>query len=205
MNEEIMKNFTCTGEKDLPEATSPDEYKSSLESLSDERSMAMQHKNNLLVIGHGGHGKDTFCEILRDDHGLGFVSSSHAAAKHAVFPVLREKYGYETVDECLADRHNHRAEWKRLIKQYNTPNLTRLADQIYSECDTYCGLRDRDEFNAIVAKYNPQIIWVDASERKPPEPADSMELTEADAHIVINNNGAKSDLRPQAHALCGWM
>jgi hypothetical protein len=155
-----------------------------------------------LVIGHARHGKDTFCEILRNNHGLNFRSSSYAAAAHAVYPALSAKYGYASIDDCFEDRVNHRAEWKSLIKAFNTPNLTRLADRIYADNPVYCGLRDREEFEAIRAKYQPLIIWVDGSKRHPPEPADSMQLTEDDAEVVIDNNGSLALMHIQINALC---
>lgn len=38
----------------------------------------------LLVIGYGRHGKDTVCEILRDQHGYSFTSSSSFVDRKSV-------------------------------------------------------------------------------------------------------------------------
>ncbi|MDS1821113.1 hypothetical protein QX249_10615 [Vibrio parahaemolyticus] len=37
------------------------------------------------------------------------------------------------------------------------------------------------------------IIWVDASERLPPESSNSMKLSKEDADIIISNNGNKAE------------
>ena len=39
----------------------------------------------LLVIGHGRHGKDTVCEILRDHYGYTFESSSQFCSKLFIY------------------------------------------------------------------------------------------------------------------------
>ena len=63
---------------------------------------------NIVITGHARHGKDTVCEYLRDNHGLSFVSYSRICLKKVVFPVLRKRYGYRSLDDCYADRVNHR-------------------------------------------------------------------------------------------------
>jgi translation elongation factor EF-1alpha len=42
-------------------------------------------KFKLLVIGHGRHGKDTVCEMLRDDYGYTFESSSKFCSKFFIY------------------------------------------------------------------------------------------------------------------------
>jgi adenosyl cobinamide kinase/adenosyl cobinamide phosphate guanylyltransferase len=69
----------------------------------------------LLVLGNARHGKDTFAEILRDNFGLKFISSSQAAADIFIYDELSEKYDYKTSEECYEDRSNHRAEWYNMI------------------------------------------------------------------------------------------
>ena len=66
-------------------------------------------KLKLLVIGHGRHGKDTVCEILRDRYGYTFESSSKFCSKLFIYNDLKNKYNYLNEEECYADRHNHRA------------------------------------------------------------------------------------------------
>ena len=152
----------------------------------------------LMLLGFGRHGKDTVAEILRDQYEYTFSSSSWAAAEHAVFPVLAPKYGYTSVEECFNDRANHRQEWYELIKAYNTPDLTRLATKIYDKTNVYVGIRDRDEFYAVKNKgLFDYSVWVDASNRLPPESSDSCTIKKEDADIVLNNNGSEEDLSYQ--------
>ena len=119
----------------------------------------------VMVIGHARHGKDTVCEYLRDFHGLSFMSSSLSAVVNAIWPVLSIKYGYKDLDECFHDRFSHRAEWFELISEYTNSNLTRLADDIFTYSDIYCGVRRQEELTAIIIKYYLMIIIVSAMER----------------------------------------
>lgn len=150
----------------------------------------------LLIISHGRWGKDTFAEILRDNFGLTFISSSQAAADIFIYDVLKEKYGYTTSEECFNDRHNHRAEWYELIKDYNKYDRAKLAKGILERADCYVGMRDRGEIEECV---NQQlfdlIIWVDASARLPEENPDSFNIDKSCADIIINNNGSLAEFK----------
>lgn len=153
-------------------------------------------KPKLIVTGYARHGKDTVCEILRDHHGYSFESSSYVAAKDVVFPVLAPKYGYANLEECYADRVNHRKEWHDLILEYNTPDLTRLGAKIFEKHDIYCGLRNVHELHAMRLKgMYDVLVWVDAFDRvKTIEGKDSMSITADYADFVIKNNGTLEDL-----------
>lgn len=148
----------------------------------------------ILVIGHGGHGKDTAAAILADVEGISFVSSSEFCAQKAVFPLMADIY--PDWRACYEDRRAHRALWFHAIRAYNLrPGLT-LAGQILAQHEIYVGMRSRAEFEATRALFN-LVIWVDRSEVLPPEPDASMELTAADADLVVDNNGSLVDLRNQ--------
>lgn len=56
----------------------------------------------MMVVGHGRHGKDTVAEILRDQFGATFVSSSWFMAERVVFPrFCRTQPGrYATAQAC---------------------------------------------------------------------------------------------------------
>ena len=56
----------------------------------------------LLVIGHGRHGKDTVCEILRDHYGYTFESSSKFCSLQFIYNDLKDKYGYANEDFATA-------------------------------------------------------------------------------------------------------
>ena len=149
----------------------------------------------LLVIGHGRHGKDTVCEILRDKYGFSFESSSQFCSKLFIFDMLKDKYGYYNEEECYADRHNHRAEWYDAICDYNVPDAAKLGREIFKAHDIYCGLRNKREFFAMK---NTNVfdfaIWVDRSDCLPLESKDSMSLEHWMADFTIDNNGSIEDL-----------
>jgi hypothetical protein len=143
----------------------------------------------LLILGHGGHGKDTAAEYLRDKYGMTFLSSSWAACEHAVFPYLSEIYGYETVQECFDDRHNHRDEWKHLISEYNSPDKSMLTRMILAQADCYVGLRCQQEYDASRDLFD-WVIWLDASWRLPLERSMTVKRTR-DMIVVDNNDGVR--------------
>ena len=144
----------------------------------------------LLILGHMRHGKDTFAELLRDNYGLTFQSSSQAAADIFIYDELKEKYGYETSEECFEDRVNHRPEWHQMICDYNKDDQARLAKGILKNNDCYVGMRDTDEIKECMRQgLFDLIVWVDASERKPSEPKNSFNIDKSIADIIIENNG----------------
>ncbi len=152
-------------------------------------------KKKLLVIGHGRHGKDTVCEILRDEYGYTFESSSKFCSKLFIYDQLKDKYGYANEEQCYADRHNHRAEWYNAICDYNVPDAATLGREMFTAYDIYCGLRNKREFFAMqntgVFDY---CIWVDRSNHLPSESKDSMSLEQWMADYTIDNNGTLDDL-----------
>ena len=157
----------------------------------------------ILLIGHARHGKDSVAEILQYMLGLTFRSSSEFANESVIFPALAPKYGYTTLDECYQDRINHRKEWYELIRDYNGDDPARLGRELFEENDIYCGLRHREEFEAIKAESLYDVcVWVDASERLPPESSDSMSLTMEDANVIIHNNESLTKLQAEMIMIC---
>ena len=149
----------------------------------------------LLIIGHGRHGKDTVCEILQKNYNYTFRSSSDFCAEHLIFPLLKDLYGYKTIEDCFNDRHNHRDEWYNAIHNYCKHDHTRLGKEIFKENDIYCGLRNKAEFHAMrnIRLYD-YAIWVDRSDHLPLEDKKSMTLEIWMADYVIDNNGSLEDL-----------
>jgi hypothetical protein len=144
----------------------------------------------LLLIGHARHGKDSMAEILQENFGLKFKSSSQAAAEIFIYDVLKEKYGYNTPEECFEDRVNHRAEWHQLICEYNIDDKAKLAKGILQQTDCYVGMRDYREIKECINQnLFDLIVWVDASERLPLEDSSSFNIDKEDADIIIDNNG----------------
>lgn len=153
------------------------------------------NKPKLLVIGHGRHGKDTVCEILRDRYGYSFESSSQFCSKLFIYDDLKDKYGYNSEEQCYADRHNHRQEWYEAICDYNVPDAGRLGKEIFAAHDIYCGLRNKKEFHAMKnTNVFDYCIWVDRSDHLPPESKNSMSLEQWMADYTIDNNGSLEQL-----------
>jgi hypothetical protein len=156
----------------------------------------------LLIIGHGRHGKDTVCDILKESYGFSFESSSQFCSKLFIFDMLKDRYGYISEEECYADRHNHRAEWYHAICDYNVPDAARLGREIFAAHDIYCGLRNKKEYHAMrntgVFDY---AIWVDRSDHLPLESKSSMTLEQWMADYTIDNNGTLEELHYNTHQL----
>ena len=160
----------------------------------------------LLIIGHGRHGKDTVCEILKNHYGYSFESSSQFCSRLFIYDLLKEKYNYASEEECYLDRHNHRAEWYNAICDYNVPDAARLGREIFKTHDIYCGLRNKREFFAMK---NTGVfdfaIWVDRSDHLPPESKDSMSLEQWMADYTIDNNGSLQDLEFNVQQLMHYL
>jgi hypothetical protein len=150
----------------------------------------------LLIIGAARWGKDSMAEILQEYFNLKFKSSSEAAAEIFIYDELKDKYGYNTPFECFEDRVNHRSEWYDLICDYNSVDKARLAKGILEYADCYVGMRDSGEIKeCIKQKLFDLIIWVDASDRLPPEDASSFNITKSDADVIIENNGSFEEFK----------
>lgn len=152
--------------------------------------------NKYLILGHAQHGKDTLAEILNEEIGLRFESSSIAASRLFLFDELKDKYGYQTPERCYEDRINHRKEWFDLIVEYNKDDKARLAKEILKTSNIYVGMRDIEElkecykqnvFDMIIGVYNPRVPLED------PESFNIDIWKQSD--FVIPNSGTIQDLR----------
>jgi hypothetical protein len=144
----------------------------------------------ICVLGHARHGKDSLAEILRDEFGMTFESSSQSAADIFLYDLLKDKYGYENPTQCYEDRMNHRQEWYESICEYNKDDKARLAKGILERTGCYVGMRDREEIRECIKQgLFDLIVWVDASDRLPEEPATSFNIDRSCADIIIENNG----------------
>lgn len=152
---------------------------------------------NIMVMGHGRHGKGTFCQIAAKLFNLTSMGSSLYACNTFLFEQIRHQFGYATAEECFADRHRDdamRELWYKAIFGYNTPDRTRLGRGIFEIADIYDGVRDDQEFYALKdAGFIDLAIWIDASERMPLEPATSIKVTANDADIIITNNTTEAE------------
>jgi hypothetical protein len=160
-------------------------------------------KLKLMILGYARHGKDTVAEILREHHKLKIVSSSLAAAERVMVPYFKSiGINYASLEECYVDRVNHRSEWYDQIKAFNTPDLARLAREIYSENDVYIGIRNAEEFQAArkegLFQYS---IWVDRSKHEPAESISSNTMDSSMADYIIDNNGTLEQLKVRTLSL----
>lgn len=159
-------------------------------------------QNKFLIIGHARHGKDTLAELLNEGFGLKFKSSSQAAADIFLFDALKDKYGYETPEQCFEDRINHRPEWYDMVCGYNENDKALLAKGILTLTDCYVGMRDRDEITECVKQgLFDLIIWVDASDRLPLESPDSFNIDKSCADIIVDNNGTFQEFKDRVARL----
>lgn len=183
-------------------------------------------RKKVLILGHGRHGKDTAADILKEELGYQFISSSLFAAKRVMMPYFA-KMGvhYASVEDCYADRHavywedwaprrwlrrllgqeprkiEHRAIWYDQISAYNSPNKARLASEIMQECDIYVGMRSNEEYQAAKHLFDV-VMWVDASDRVDYlEPRNSFDIDyNPDEMVWIDNNADLDRLRRQVLA-----
>lgn len=150
----------------------------------------------LLIIGHGRHGKDTVSEIISSTYNYKFENSSRFCSKLFIYDKFKNKYNYKNEVECFNDRHNRRQEWYDAISEYNTPDAARLGKEIFKKNNIYCGLRKKNEFEAMVNdKVFDYSIWVDRTQHLPKEDITSMTLNESMADFIVDNNGSLEDLK----------
>ena len=120
-------------------------------------------------------------------------------AKIFIYEELKDKYGYNSFEDCFEDRMNRRPEWKQMISDYNSPDKSRLATEIMNTNDCYVGMRCSEEIAACKAKgLFKLIVWVDASLRLPLEDPSSFDINRNDADVVIDNNGTYEEFREKA-------
>ena len=145
-----------------------------------------------LILGHGRHGKDTAAHLLAALSGMTFKSSSEFACDLFICDALKQDYGYKSSRECYNDRHNHRSEWFNLIKNYNSKDKARLCRALLKENDMYVGMRCSEEYEASRHLFD-NIIYIDASRRKPSD--DTMKIEyDHNTMIKVNNNRSVKNL-----------
>lgn len=151
----------------------------------------------LLVLGHGGHGKDTVADYICEVFGLTSISSSLFAMERCVWPIIGHEYDDKAA--CFKDRQNRRQEWFDMIRKYNNPDPAQLVKDLLAEYDVYTGLRSVDEFLAGEHLFD-FIFWVDAAERKPLEP--SMEISFNPWQMIrIDNNHSLDSMKLNVRAV----
>jgi hypothetical protein len=160
----------------------------------------------LMIVGNARHGKDTAADVLGKAMGTTPLASSWVACELFLFDELKyQGFKYDTAQEAWESRlvsNRMRRLWFEEIKKFNTPDRTRLMRAVYERSDIYTGLRDHHElFAGREAGLIDLCIWVDASDRLPPEPRTSMTVTRGMADIVIENNGTEEEFRNRVERL----
>jgi dephospho-CoA kinase len=146
----------------------------------------------ILVIG--GSGKTEVGRMLRE-RGLAFEDTSMLCVKLFVFQKLAEKYGYKTEKDCYDDRASHRQEWFDLINDFNAEDKTALARKVFASNDVYCGLRSKEELQAIrEAGLVDIVLWVERG-------SSPSSLTFEDADVVIDNDETLEKLKEKVDQL----
>lgn len=149
----------------------------------------------IILLGHKRNGKDTVAEMINKHFGVKFESSSMTAAKLFIYDKLKEKYGYKTFEECYEDRMNHRPEWYQLITEYNTPNKTRLAEEIFKINDIYVGMRNSDELAKCKKDKLVDMVIGVYDYRKEEESEDSFPINLwEECDVIIPNSGTLEEL-----------
>ncbi len=158
----------------------------------------------ILVIGHANHGKDTVGEMMRDEYGLAFTSSSMFCAEQVMMPYFNNRTAgpgqprqwYVSTQACFEDRANHRQAWYEAIRDFNRSDASALGRAIFAENDVYVGLRSKAELNALRnSGVVDHVIWVDRSDHVVPEGRESCTVEPWMADYVVDNNGTLEDLR----------
>jgi len=146
----------------------------------------------IMICGYARHGKDHAAEVIKRWFGLRHESSSNIAMRLFIREGLAVRHGltYATEAECYADRVNHRPLWFDMVCEFNKEDPTRLTRAIFKDWDVYVGIRNVTELRAAKeANLVDLIIWVDGSERLPPENVDSNTITANDCDVTVTNNG----------------
>ena len=151
-----------------------------------------------LILGFAQSGKDTFADYIVKEYSLKFKSASMLIAEKIIMPRFPGRYS--SIDECYADRVNHRSVWAKLLEEYIDGDKTRFIREVFNESEIYCGLRSSTEL--IAAKKENLFdlsIWIDRNMCF--EDKSSCDLTKHYADIIIENNGSLEDLYDKADRL----
>lgn len=167
---------------------------------------------NIVVIGHKRHGKDAFCEMLRDSFMVSFAGSSYVAAEEFLYKEAEMQLNcwqiapkglvdhpdgtLMTLDEFYEARNDNREWWFDQISRFCVTG-TELGDLIFNKQGKtiYCGCRNYREYKAMKdAGMIDLTVWVDASSRRELESPESFNIPKSEADVVIDNNGPEESL-----------
>lgn len=187
----------------------------------------------LLIMGYSGHGKDTVAEMLKDEYGFTFTSSSRFCAQRIIWKAVKDpemarkryihhkspgaitarrlhdeltvmKKRYNSFEDCYRHRHDFRGVWYALIATYCANDKAKLAKEIFQENDIYVGIRSRLEFyGTINSGIVDHVIWIDADNQRGLESQTSCDVKPWMADYIISNNGTLQELRDNVNQVMG--
>lgn len=162
----------------------------------------------ILIIGDGGHGKDTLSQIWFKYFSMTYKSSSVMALELFMLDQLADHFDLHTVEEvektkAIQDQAKDNTLRKFMydaITDYNTPDRTRLAKEILKHANAYNGMRNLEELRPCIDNgLFDWIIGVDASIRLPSEDSSSTSINILEwADMIIPNNGTKAHFKTRA-------
>jgi hypothetical protein len=160
----------------------------------------------VVILGHAQHGKDFVAELIAEQLGCDYTSASLEAAPYVEAAMGNLGYTYADSHECFEDRVNHREFWGAAIAELLNKDKLKLAKPVFDAGPIYCGVRRQDELDAIIAEYDPVLIWVDAHKREPYEDSSSMKLEYwKDMFWIDNNAKTLESLSPQLKNVVNYM
>lgn len=150
------------------------------------------------LCGPGRSGKDTVSAYLSVKTALRYqISTSEMACQLIFDTVFPDRY--LSLEECHADRVNHRVVWREAILAYNQPSGIRLYEDYQDTHDIFNGIRCKDELQSgLMSGFFDLSIWVD---REVPEDP-SLNFGPSDCDIVIPNQGSLGQLYERLDRVC---
>ncbi len=162
--------------------------------LSNTDKKLIRSAQKILIIGDDDHGKNSVIDLLVAV-GYSCIGTSEAMCNDIVYPLLKDKYHYQTPEDCFEDRDNCREDWYRIIADYCKDDSARLLRTLFSSYQVVHGCRSYIEFlDAKHERLFDLVLLVDASQRKPPKITSSFKIPRTEAHYVIDNNKSKKKL-----------
>lgn len=165
------------------------------------------NRKKVVIIGHGRAGKDSVALILNRNYGFTYKSSSEAALELFMLEELKE-YGlyYDSVQDAMNDRFDHRSLWHQLITEYNEDIKTRLAREIMRSNEVYVGMRSPEELEECLADGVFDLVIAVTREGVEEEPGSSNRIDPLKyAHFVIPNNGTIQDLEDEVDQIAPYL
>ncbi len=148
----------------------------------------MSGSRRIMVVGHGGAGKDTACLHLAAVTRLRFVGTTSLFLARRVAARLGV-----TAEEAYRSRHRDRSLWHRVGKEARRADPAVLAREALAEAEITGGVRDAEELAACRREgLADLVVWV-ANERAPRD--STMGFGERDCDVTVPNHWTLEEFR----------